>query len=64
MSDALLSPRPYRPTAYDNHAALESLERKYKLEAQGYDFDWLAKHVATSPLTSILFRDPNHEKRR
>ena len=24
----------------------ESLERKYKLEAQGYDFDWLVKHVA------------------
>ena len=26
--------------------ACESLERKYKLEAQGYDFDWLVKHVA------------------
>jgi len=26
--------------------AQESLERKYKLEAQGYDFDWLVKHVA------------------
>ena len=24
----------------------ESLERKYKLETQGYDFDWLVKHVA------------------
>jgi REP element-mobilizing transposase RayT len=26
--------------------ARESLERKYKLAAQGYDFDWLVKHVA------------------
>jgi REP element-mobilizing transposase RayT len=26
--------------------AQESLERKYKLDAQGYDFDWLVKHVA------------------
>ena len=26
--------------------AKESLERKYTLEAQGYDFDWLVKHVA------------------
>jgi putative transposase len=24
----------------------ESLERKYTLEARGYDFDWLVKHVA------------------
>ena len=26
--------------------AREGLGRKYKLEAQGYDFDWLVKHVA------------------
>ena len=26
--------------------ARESLERKYMLKAQGYDFDWLVKHVA------------------
>ena len=26
--------------------ARESLDRKYTLEAQGYDFDWLVKHVA------------------
>jgi putative transposase len=26
--------------------ARESLERKYTLEAQGYDFDWLVRHVA------------------
>ena len=26
--------------------ARESLERKYTLEAQGYDFDWMVKHVA------------------
>ena len=28
------------------NAARESLEFKYKLEAQGYNFDWLVKHVA------------------
>jgi len=26
--------------------ARESLDRKYTLEAQGYDFEWLVKHVA------------------
>ncbi len=28
------------------NVAWESLERKYKLEAQGYDFNWSVKHVA------------------
>ena len=28
------------------NGARESLELKYKLEAQGYNFDWLVKHVA------------------
>ncbi len=27
--------------------ARESFDRKYKIEAQGYDFDWLVKQVAT-----------------
>ena len=30
--------------------ACESLERKYKLEAQGYDFEWLVKYVAMAAL--------------
>ncbi len=32
----------------------ESLERKYKLEAKGYDFDWLVRHVAV-----LLDIEPN-----
>ncbi|MBN1842628.1 MAG: hypothetical protein JW883_10155, partial [Deltaproteobacteria bacterium] len=26
--------------------AEEKLERKYKFEAQGYDFNWVVRHVA------------------